>query len=203
MKKKLLLRTKRRRIRRLWLTVNLGLQQRLGFSLIEVSLAIIVVSTVLVTGISSTLSALNLQLEGDRLALAMSLAQTKMAELRSEANLSATDDSGEIVDQEDAYFGYKWQTSIREENINLSEVLESGGEGPLFDDGLLPDSVQNQAEQRDKGVEGSSKSFFSLGDIPILRITVSVEYPKGGGIYGKYNVETLQRSQRTRIYQRQ
>ena len=179
-------------IKQRFLSISLRFHRHIGFSLIEVGLAIIVVATVLVTGISSVFSALNLQIEADRLALAMSLAQTKMAELRSQSKLPKGDSSEEISDKDNVYYGYRWEVSVRDDKINILKAFSGDDEGGGLE-GLLPDSVQNEAKDNGSSID-LSKGFFAIGDIPILRITVMVEYPKGRGIYGKYKVESLQKS---------
>ncbi len=187
-----------RKQRRKWIALQLQTRKKLGFSLLEMGIAISVMSLVLVTAISSVVSALHLQVDADRLALAMSLLQTKMAEIRSNPDLSSTDASDEITDSESIHYGYKWESSVEEDTLNVTDLLE----GTLAATGLgeeLPDGVQNQLGDKK---ESQKSTLFSLGDIPILRISLTVEYPKGKGAYGIYNVETLQRSKRSRIYQR-
>ena len=160
----------------------------------------VIVSAVLITAISSALSALGWQVEADRMALAMSLVQTKMAEIRSNKELGTEDRSGEFDDKDSIYYGYRWKTSIREENLNIGELLENSFGGlPLGDQ--LPAGVQNSGSA---GEDSASKQgLFSLGEIPILKISITVEYPKGSGAaYGSYHVESIQRSQRSRLYQK-
>ena len=163
---------------------------RQGFSLLEVGLAIIIISMVLVTATTTVLEALNLQVEADRLALAMGLAQEKMSELRSDHELKTTDNSGEINDEKDIYDGYSWKASIAEEKLNLAELLESN-----FGDLFLGEEELNQSKEEKVG--GGKQGLFSLGDMPILRISIEIKYPKGKGAFGYYNLETLQRLPRS------
>ena len=159
----------------------------------------VIISAVLITAISSALSALGWQIEADRMALAMSLVQTKMAEIRSDKELSAEDNSGEFSDTDSIYYRYRWKTSVKEENLNIGELLENSfGDLPLGDQ--LPAGVQNSDGEEESAAK---KGLFSLGEIPILKISVTVEYPKGkGNAYGTYHVESIQRSKRSRLYQK-
>ncbi len=172
---------------------------RSGFSLLEMSLAIVIISAVLITGITMVVGSLNLQREADRLALAMSLVQTKIADLRSDKDLAATDDAGEFSDSESIYYGYKWETKVTEEKLNLNELLESNF-GGLGDEDQLAGSFRNEDNKDDSQ---SKQGLFALAELPILRIHITVTYPKtrGSSAYGTYNVETWQRSTRSRIYQ--
>ena len=187
-----------KRCQRKGLFVRLHFGQGAGFSLLEVALAMMIVSVVLITAISSALSALRWQVEADRMALAMSLVQTKMAEIRSNRDLSTEDKAGEFDDEDSIYYRYRWKTSVREENLDIGELLESSfGDLPLGDQ--LPAGIQNSGA----GEESAAKKGLFSGGIPILKISVTVEYPKGrGAAYGNYHVESIQRSKRSRLYQK-
>ncbi len=187
---------------------KLSSKPRLGFTLLEVSLAIVIVSVVMITAITATISALDWHIEADKLAVAMALSQTKLAEIRATNDLGERDESGEDTDEDSLYFGYQWQTSISEENLDIGEILENSF-GDL-DIGLqlgdqLPAGIQNATTGDDTAAK---KGLFSLGEIPILKITVTIKYPQGSGSgparsYGTYHVESIQRSKRSSLYQRQ
>ncbi len=161
-------------------------------------IAIVIVSLVLVSAMTSVLEALQLQREADQLALAMSFMQSKLAELEIASQSDLTDSSGEITESNSIYYGYKWQITIKEENINFTEILSNSFGGLPIDD-KLPAGVVNKGKD---SPAASSKSLGSIAEVPILRISAKVEYPKGKGVYGSYNIETMQRSERSKLYQR-
>ena len=99
---------------------------------------------------------------------------------------------------DDLYYGYRWKTAVKEENLSIEEILKNSfSDLPLGDQ--LPSGAQNNSgTEKDSLFSEFSKGFASLGDVPILRITIVIEYPKGSGAYGEYKVETLQRLERSR-----
>ena len=172
---------------------------RYGFTLVEVSLAVLVLSVVLSLSVLSVASAFNLQTESDRLLVAARLAQEKLAELKNDPDLDVTDRTEEISDSDSVYNGYIYTIQVREEEVNLTDIAEAGATGVALDE-LLPSAATNEEK---KGNDlFSDSNLVSLGSVRIWRITVSIKYPRGrkGGVYGSYDVETIRRISGSTIF---
>lgn len=178
-----------------------SIQFRYGFTLVEVSLAIFVLSIVLSISVLSVASAFNLQTESDRLLMAARLAQEKLTKLKNDPDLDVTDLTEEISDIDSVYNGYIYTVRVREEEVNLANIAEAGATGVALDE-LLPSVATNKKEEENELF--ADNNLVSLGSIRIWRITVSVKYPRGRkrDVYGNYNVETIRKSSGSRIFQR-
>ncbi len=175
---------KRRRLRR-WVR---RLRQRLGFSLFEVALALGVASAFLVVLTATVSEGLRMQIESDRLTLAMVVAQAKLSQLRNNPNLSPLDEEGEI-ENAGQYSGYRFRLRVAEEKLDLAKLAqgEDDEDSPSVDD-LLETGVQNTAAEEES--LGTSERSQTGGLVDVLRVIVAIDYPSGNG-YNTYHIETL------------
>lgn len=168
---------------------------RSGFTLVEVALALAVTTVMLVTITVTIADAERMQMETDRLALAQTIAQAKMTQLTSGVGLEVTDEQGEFGDSAGIYSGYGYEIQVREEQIDLAKVAESGTltSSPALDD-QIPAGVQNQPPEESAGASSSS---VTGGLIDVYRIRVKITYPRGtGGERGEYTVETFRENKK-------
>lgn len=164
-------------------------RSRAGFTLVETALALTITTIMLVMITATIADAERLQMEADRLSLAETIAQAKMTQLTSGIGLEVTDQQGEFGDSAGIYSGFGYEIQVREEQIDLAKVAESGSiEGsPALDD-QIPAGVQNQAP---KEIAGASSGSVTGGLIDVYRVRVKILYPRGtGGEKGEYTVET-------------
>ena len=160
---------------------------RRGMTLPEMAIAILVASIVLVAITVTVSHGVAVQQESDRLAVAVSLAQTKLSQLMSNPNLTAGKNSGQFGQEGGLYAGYAYDIEIKEERIDLAKVAQEGELKPAAVNDQLPPGSQNQAAQTTRNVTGSATG----GLVDIVRIIVKIRYPKGGSSFGEYRVETF------------
>lgn len=186
------LRKMRARIARNLARANRRLQKRAGLTLLEMGLAVATASSMAFLITSTVASALQMQMEADRITVAAALAQTKLAQLLTNTNISAGDSKGTFGSDAGIYAGYDWSVHIREEKIDLAQVLETGKlQGvPLGDQ--LPAGIQNQGEVQATG--GTTAKTQTGGLVDVVRMIVRIHYPRGDGVKGEYRVETFRRS---------
>lgn len=168
---------------------NRRLRRRLGFSLFEVALALGVASGFLVVLTATVAEGLRMQIESDRLTLAMVVAQAKLSQLRNNPNLSPLDEEGEI-ENAGQYSGYRFHLKVAEEKLDLAKIAEGGGDEantPAVDDLLEPGVQNNTAEEESLG---TSEQTQTGGLVEVLRVIVAIDYPSGDG-YNTYHIETL------------
>ncbi len=168
-------------------------QSRKGFTLVEMALAQGIASSYLEFLTANLSEGNQMQLEADRLTVAVAIAQAKLTQLRNTPNLGPLDQEGEL-NEAGMYSGYRFKIEVREEPLDLAEIQRSGKIlAPAVDD-QLPAGVQNTAG----GTEslGTSEQTATGGRIDTLRIVVIIEYPVGGG-YREFRVETLQAQRKT------
>lgn len=163
------------------------MRSRRGMTLPEMAIAILVASIVLVA-ITVTIShGVAAQQESDRLAVAVSLAQTKLSQLMSNPNLTAGKNTGQFGQEGGLYAGYGYEIEIKEERIDLTKVASEGELKPAAVNDQLPPGSQNQESGTSRNVTGSATG----GLVDIVRIIVKIRYPKGGAKFGEYRVETF------------
>lgn len=170
---------------------------RSGLTLVEMALATAVtaVFTLYVTLFIS--GGLQAQLEADRLAVASSLAQTKMSQLLSTPTLEQTGAKPEPhrFDQNAGiYAGYEVTVAVSQDSINLQNTLSSGEVQSVPVDDKLPAGVQNQEEKIESA--GSADQFNALGDINVFRIVIDIKVPLGPRAFEMYRVETLRSAEK-------
>ncbi len=161
-----------------------------GFTLVEMSLAIGIAASMSVLVMSTIADGMAKQGESDRLAIAVSLAQTKLAQLLSNPNLSTSSNKGSFGDDSGIYRGYTYDVTVREEKIDLAKVAETGElKGVPVKDQLPPS--QSGAGAPGQQSAGQSVGSQTGGLVDIVRIIVKINYPIGGGASGEYRVETF------------
>lgn len=167
-------------------------RRRAGFTLVEMALALAIASSFLVFLTANVSEGIQMQLEADRMTVAVAIAQAKLSQLRNNPNLSPVDQEGELTDA-GMYSGYKFRIKVTEQDLDLAEIQESGKiKSPSLGD-QLPAGVQNQAGNQES--LGTSTSTQTGGKIPTLRILVAIEYPVGNG-FREFRVETMQAQRR-------
>ena len=166
------------------------MRSRRGMTLVEMGLAIAVAASMMMIVMMTVGSALRMQTESDRLAVAVSLAQTKLSQLMSNPALTPTGDKpmeGSLGQEGGLYAGYGYEITIKEERIDLAKVAAAGElKGTSVTD-QLPASTQNNVSGTVKQVTGSETG----GLVDIVRIIIKIKYPKGQGTFGEYRVETF------------
>lgn len=152
------------------------------------ALALGIASSFLVFLTANVSEGIQMQLEADRLTIAVAIAQAKLSQLRNNPNLGALDQDGELNDA-GMYSGYRFKLKVTEEFLDLADVQASGKiQAPAVDD-QLPAGIQNQAGDQES--LGTSEQTATGGRIETLRIIVIIEYPVGNG-FKEFRVETLQ-----------
>lgn len=161
-----------------------------GFTLVEIAMAMAVAAIMLVSVSTFVADALDMQIEADRLSVAITLARTKMTQLTTGQDLEVTDEQGEFGDDAGIYRGYTYEISIREEQIDLAKVQQSGtiSSSPVADE--LPPPVQNESDEEKE--MGSSETTATGGLVDVYNVIVKIGYPRGGGSRGEYIVQTYQ-----------
>lgn len=169
------------------------LKRRAGFTLVEMALALGIASSFLVFLTANVSEGIQMQLEADRMTVAVAIAQAKLSQLRNNPNLSPVDQEGELTDA-GMYSGYKFKIRVTEEDLDLAEIQQSGKiQSPALGD-QLPAGVQNSSGKQES--LGTAEQTQTGGKIPTLRILVVIEYPVGNG-FREFRVETLQAQRKT------
>ncbi len=152
-----------------------------GISLLEASLAIAIAATISVSVLSLVSSAFEMQSRSEKIFLAFTLAQAKMNQILSNPVLSPTQQKGTI--DASIYQGFEYEIIIKEEEMDLAKISQTGTLGSSIDD-LLPASVQNFKSREKKGQNLTETG----GMIPVYKIKLIIFYPIKGNQKGKYEI---------------
>jgi Tfp pilus assembly protein PilV len=157
-----------------------------GVSLLEVALALGIAATISISVLGLISSAYNMQSKAQKLQLASNLARAKMTQILSMPVLEPVNQEGEL--DVALYKGYKYYIEIKEENIDLAKVSQTGTlDSPINVEDQLPTSVQNF-----KGKEKAGQNITETGGlIPIYRIRIRITFPIDTKNEGTYQVETI------------
>jgi len=157
-----------------------------GFTLIEVSLALVVAAVMLATVTMTVADAMRMQQESARYAVAVSLAQAKISQLLARPDLDVASESGEFGRDSGMYSGYKFKLDITREKLDITKITEEGvlsSEAPVED--LLPPDIQNSSDKKEEKIGAPE------GDkMEILKIVVTIRYPMKSS-EGIYTVSTF------------
>ena len=179
-------------------TIRLGLRIQMkinrirrGFTLIEISIALAVAASAIVFTFSLISKGLSLQRQAVTLTNAVFLAKIKMAQIDASPKLETTSAKGEIP----GYEGYRYETEIKEEELDLLKLSEQGGEKKkkkANPDDLLGTNANSKMDDLLKK-RGKTTGSKTGGIIKVFRIKVSIFFPSG---YGEkvYTAETLKSS---------
>lgn len=118
---------------------------------------------------------------------AVFLAKIKMAQLDATPKLETTTASGEIP----GYTGYRFETEIKEEELDLLKLSESSTKTKKPEDLLGVNQNAKMDELMKK--RGQAKGSKTGGLIKIFRIKVKIKYPTGTG-EEEYVAESLKSS---------
>ncbi len=163
---------------------------RRGFTLIEISIALAIAASAIVFTFSLISKGLSLQRQAVTLTNAVFLAKIKMAQIDASPKLETTSSKGEIP----GYEGYRFETEIKEEELDLLKLSEQGGEKKkkANPDDLLGTNANSKMDDLLKK-RGKTTGSKTGGIIKVFRIRVSIFFPSG---YGEkvYTAETLKSS---------
>ena len=186
------------RLRRMYLRASLRLKKATGLTLVEMAMAIGVTATMTLSVTATIAEGLRLQMEAGRLTVAVALAQTKLAQLLSNPNLATDRQEGSFDEDAGMYSGYGYEVEVREEQIDLANIAQTGELKGVSTDDQMPTGVQNDAATTEKAGQGAATETGGLVDI--VRIIVKITYPRGNknNDKGTYRVETFQAAKKTR-----
>jgi general secretion pathway protein I len=161
---------------------------RRGFSLIEVAIALAISAGGMVWTYSLISNALTLQRKALTLSNAVLLAKIKMSQIDASSKLESDTSSGDIP----GYKGYKFETIIKEDQIDLlklakGESEESKGKKP--EDLLGKSGGAGMSDLLKKRGMTQTESETG-GTVKVLKITVSITYPDGN-TESVYKTETF------------
>ena len=171
-------------------SLNKKCNDRSGFTLIEMSISVGVVALMMASVGTLVAKGLALQKESDRLRVAVILTQSKLSQLLTRPDLSPASESGEIGNDNALYKGYKYKINITNEQIDLAKISETGkiSFAPVED--KLPEDSTN-ASQTEKMGQGAQTQTGGL--IEVMKIMVTIIYPRGDGTDGEYVVMTFRK----------
>lgn len=162
---------------------------RQGFTLIEISIALAIAASAIVFTFSLISKGLSLQRQAITLTNAVFLAKIKMAQIDASPKLETTSSKGEIP----GYEGYRYETEIKEEELDLLKLAEQGGDKKKSNpDDLLGSNTNSKMDELLKK-RGKSSGSKTGGVIKIFRIKVSIFFPSGYG-EKEYTAETIKSS---------
>ncbi|MBU44433.1 MAG: hypothetical protein CMN76_14525 [Spirochaetaceae bacterium] len=176
---------------------NIRTKLRTGLTLVEMALAtaIAAVFTLYVTQFMA--GGLQAQLEADRMAIAASLAQTKMSQLLSAPALEPTGNNPQphqFARDAGIYAGYEVTVKVSQDKINLQDTISSGEVQGIPIDDKLPAGVQNQEASIEK--MGSTETSKTGGDVNVFRIVIDIKIPLGPTSFRMYRVETMRSAEK-------
>lgn len=149
------------------------MNKRKGFSLIEVAIALAIAASVMVWTYSMISQAMIQERKAISLTNAVFLAKIKMSQIEAMPKLETTSAKGDIP----GYVGYKYEIEIKEEELDLLKLAESGSEKRKPEDLLGKDSNSQFSELLKK--RGKDQSSKTGGLIKVFRIVVKIIYPDG------------------------
>lgn len=164
-----------------------------GMGLAEMALAIAAASVFVLTTLQMVAAGLALRHEAERLSLASTIGQAKMAQLMSRPVLDKTDEKG-LIATDGPYAGFEYEIHVKEEKIDLAQVAAEGKVSPVRLDDRMDAGVQN-GKPPEKAGQGQASATGGLVDIN--RIVLTVTYPLGEGRKGKYRIETFKSVSKT------
>ncbi|KAB2932412.1 MAG: hypothetical protein F9K24_10815 [Leptonema illini] len=151
---------------------------RSGVTLVEMALAMSVAATFCMMTLYMIADGMRLRQKSEKMALASTLAQAKMAQLLSRPFLDVTGGEGEDGDMGDSgpYAHFKYTIKITEEQIDLAAVSSEGKISVVNVDDRLDAGVQN-GKPRERAGQGAATETGGLVDIN--RIILIIDYPVG------------------------
>ena len=164
--------------------------EKSGFTLIEMAISVGLVATIMVSVALLLAQGIANQKETERLRLAVVLSQSKLSQLLTRPDLSPVSESGTIGNDNRMYRGYKYKIDITNEKIDLAKIAEKGSISFAPVEDKLPEDVTN-ASQSEKMGQGVTSQTGGL--IDIMKIVVTILYPRGDGSEGEYSVMTFRK----------
>jgi prepilin-type N-terminal cleavage/methylation domain-containing protein len=178
------------KIKNIFVTIGKICSDKSGFTLIEMSIAVGVVALMMAGVTTLIVRGLALQKESEKLRVAVILSQGKLSQLLTRPDLSPTSESGEIKNDNTLYAGYKYKIDITNERIDLAKISQTGkvSFAPVND--KLPEDTINTGKNEKMG-EGVASQTGGL--IDVMKIAVTIIYPRGDDTNGEYVVMTFRK----------
>lgn len=171
-----------------------SLRYRKGMTLVEMGLATAVAAVFCMMVALLVNDGLRLQMLAGKKSLAAALAQTKMSQLLSRPVLEPGTDEG-TIGSDGMYAGYAFNLTIKEEQLDLAQVVQEGKlEGMPVDDKMPADVRNTEGDVESLGTGPQSQTG---GMIPVYRIVLVITYPIGQNRTDSYRVETFRSARQT------
>lgn len=160
---------------------------RRGFTILEVAIALALGGALMVFTYNLVARSIQMQKEAVLLANAVHLAKIKMAQIDASTNMETDVTKGDIP----GYPGYKFETSIKEKELDLLKLATGGDAQKLKEQAprdLLgeKDAALNEILKKRGQMQGSETG----GLIKVYEIKVTISYPIGNK-EESYTVETF------------
>ncbi|MCC5815659.1 MAG: prepilin-type N-terminal cleavage/methylation domain-containing protein [Leptospira sp.] len=162
-------------------------KRRAGFTLLEVAMALAIGGVAMVYTYKLIAQGIQMQKEAVLVSNAVHLAKIKMAQVDASTDMESDVTKGDIP----GYPGYSFETSIKEEELDLLKLAMGGDSQDLKDKApkdLLGDKDANLNEILKE--RGQAQGSETGGLIKVFRVKVSITYPQGGKDT-TYSVETF------------
>lgn len=160
---------------------------RSGMTLVEMGFAISIAAVWSIMTLGTVAAGIDLRRRAEKMSLASSLAQSKLAQLLSQPFLTPTDSNGQI-EQSGPYANFEFNLKVTEEQIDLTSVANEGIPESIKIDDQFGASIQNSVP-REKA--GQSSSTETGGLIDINRIVLTIRYPIKAGEKADFRIETF------------
>ena len=165
-------------------------KKRKGFSLLEVTVALWLASTGMILTYRSISEGIILKKKAADLSNAVQLAKIKMAQIDSSTKLETDFVKGDIP----GYRGYKFETEVKEEELNLLE-LAGGGKDKNKKSKPPADLLGSEGTGISSilAKRGKAQGSETGGIIKVFRVKVKIMYPSGFG-EDSFTAETFKAS---------
>ena len=155
---------------------------RKGFSLVEVSLALVVASTVMTYIYSILANTIRLQQETEFLNTAIFLAKLKVSQIDASSSLEDETLKGKIP----GYKGFSFETEVKEDELDLFKLAGFGDESDISSIFGDKDSKLNEIIKE----KNSQQNLKTAGLIRVFKMKVSIFYSVGNQTK-EYTIETF------------
>jgi len=150
-------------------------KSRRGLNLIDISLALMVASSMMFSTLRLVSHAQDMRRSSPRIAKAL-----KETPQDQPTRLNYGPEDG-------VYNGYNVAISVRKDKKDIAQIAAEGKLSGVSIADQVPEDVKNKSSDKTRG-EPKQKSGL---DIELLRIKINVTFPQGSGKRGSYEVETF------------
>ena len=166
-------------------------KSRRGLNLIDISLALMVASSMMFSTLRLVSHAQDMRRSSPRIAKALNLAQGWMTLYAANPGLKETPQDQptrlNYGPEDGVYNGYNVAISVRKDKKDIAQIAAEGKLSGVSIADQVPEDVKNKSSDKTRG-EPKQKSGL---DIELLRIKINVTFPQGSGKRGSYEVETF------------